>query len=181
MYRLIVAAKIRAAWRQMQRHNYQAVLDQFAPDFEYRFVGDHALGGTRRTLELQAAWFDRLFRLIPDIEFTVRDVVIRGWPWRTRAVSLLDVRIPSEKGYAPGESVWINEIVQEIELRWGRITRITTMTDTQREVAYLRRLADRGITEAEAQPIEDANVSVLQGDRELAARVPLGEVGHRLG
>ena len=98
-----------------------------------------------------------------------------------RAVALLDVRIPSESGYAPGESVWTNEVVQEIGLRWGRITRITTMTDTQRELAFLRRLADRGITEAEAQPIADANVGALQRDHELAARVPLGEVGHRLG
>jgi ketosteroid isomerase-like protein len=156
MYRLIVAAKIRATWREMARHNYDAVVRQFAPTFEYRFVGDHALGGVRRTRESQAAWFERVFRVFPTIEFTVTDVVVSGWPWRTRAVALLDVRIPGVGGYAPGEEVWTNEIMQLIHLRWGRITAITTMVDTQREVELLRRLAAQGMEEAAAAPIVDA-------------------------
>ena len=155
MYRMIVAQKIRASWREVQRRNPAAVVDQFAPDFEYRFVGEHALGGVRRTRASQLAWFDRLFRVFPSIEFTLRDVIVTGPPWRTRAAVLLDVCIPGERGYTDDEPVWRNEIMQTVELRWGRITRIVTMTDTQREVALLRRLAEGGMAEAAAAPIED--------------------------
>ena len=156
MYRAIVASQIRRAWRELQGRNPDAVLESFAPSFEYRFVGDHALGGTRRTREAQGAWFARLFRLFPDIEFTVRDVLVAGWPWRTRAVVLVDVRMLDEPGRDPGDAAWTNEVMQVIALRWGRITAITTLTDTQREVELLRRRADRGVDEALAPPIADA-------------------------
>ena len=156
MYRMIVAAKVRAAWRELQQRNYSAVIDQFASSFEYRFVGDHALGGTRRTRASQAAWFERLFRVFPSIDFTVRDVIVSGPPWRTRAVVLVDVRIPAERGYAPDEPEWRNEVIQVVELRWGRITRITTMTDTQREIVLLERLAATGMAEAVAEPLSDS-------------------------
>lgn len=155
MYRAIVASKIRRAWRELQARNPDAVLDGFASSFEYRFVGDHALGGTRRTRESQAEWFARLFRVFPDIEFTVRDVLVAGWPWRTRAVVIVDVRLLDEPGRDPGEPVWTNEVMQQIELRWGRITAITTLVDTQREVEALRRRADRGVAEALAPAIGD--------------------------
>ena len=70
MYRMIVARKIRASWREVQQRNPGAVVDQFAGSFEYRFVGEHALGGVRRTRASQLAWFERLFRVFPSIEFT---------------------------------------------------------------------------------------------------------------
>jgi len=155
MYRMIVARKIRTSWREVQQRNPAAVVDQFASSFEYRFVGEHALGGVRRTRASQLAWFERLFRVFPSIEFAVRDVIVTGPPWRTRAAVLLDVRIPGERGYTEDEPVWTNEVMQTVELRWGRITRIVTMTDTQREVALLTRLAQAGMAEAQAAPIED--------------------------
>ena len=76
-------------------------------------------------------------------------MIVTGPPWHTRAAVLLDVRIPGERGYTDAEPVWRNEIMQTVELRWGRITRIVTMTDTQREVALLTRLAQAGMAEAD--------------------------------
>ena len=166
MYRMIVARKIRASWREVQQRNAGAVVDQFARDFEYRFVGEHALGGVRRTRASQLEWFERLFRVFPSIEFTVRDVIVTGPPWRTRAAVLLDVRIPGERGYSDAEPVWTNEVMQTVELRWGRITRIVTMTDTQREVAILTRLTEAGMAEASAAPIEDGAAPIGDGDRD---------------
>jgi ketosteroid isomerase-like protein len=149
VYRAIVAARVRRAWRQMAAHDHEAVLAQFAPRFEYRFAGDHALGGVRHTREAQDAWFRRLFRLFPDIRFSVRDVLVAGWPWRTRVVALIDVAAPIDGGYR-------NEVAQTIELRWGRITRVTTLEDTQKLAAALERLGERGVEEALAAPIDDA-------------------------
>lgn len=152
MYRAIVAAKVRGAWAHMAAHDHVPVLAQFARRFEYRFVGDHALGGVRRTREAQDAWFRRLFRLFPTIEFTVRDVLVAGWPWRTRVVALIDVRI-ADGGYR-------NEVAQTLELRWGRITRVTTLEDTQKLVRVLAALAERGVEEAHAEPILDMSTAV---------------------
>jgi len=148
VYRAIVAAKVRAAWRQLQQRNPDAVLDQLAEPFEHRFAGQHAMGGVRRTRAAQAAWFARLFRLFPDVRFTVRDVLVAGWPWRTRAVAIVDVRLPSEPGYA-------NVVMQHLELRWGRIARVDNLEDTQALAALLDRRARAGDEEAAAAAIDD--------------------------
>jgi ketosteroid isomerase-like protein len=148
MYRAIVGVQVRRAWGEMQRHNAQAVLGQFGEHFEHTFAGEHALGGTRHTRAMQAAWFARLFRLFPDVRFNVRDVLVAGWPWRTRVVAVIDVTIPSEPGYR-------NVVIQQLELRWGRVTRIVNLEDTQRLADLLRRRAEDGNLEACAAAITD--------------------------
>jgi ketosteroid isomerase-like protein len=81
----------------------------------------------------------RLFRLFPDARFTVDDVVVQGWPWATRAVALVPVDRPG--GYR-------NEVARTIDLRRGRITRITTLEDTKKLSDVLAALAARGVDEA---------------------------------
>jgi ketosteroid isomerase-like protein len=160
MYRAIVAARVRRAWSDLQQHNTDAVLTQFAAHFEHSFAGEHALGGERHTREAQAAWFARLFRLFPDIQFSVRDVLVAGWPWRTRVVVVVDVSLPSEPAYR-------NIVIQRLELRWGRITRIANLEDTQRLADLLARRAAEGNAEATSTPITD---------RPLPAPTPQAEV-----
>lgn len=153
MYRSIVAAKVRTAWRHLQDRDHAFVLGTFAPRFEYRSVGDHALGGVRHSKPAMDAWFQRLFRLFPDAHFEVRDVLVRGWPWATRAVALVDVSVPSTPSTNGGG--YRNEIAQTIDLRWGRITRVNTLEDTQKLSGILDELAAGGVEEAGARPITD--------------------------
>jgi ketosteroid isomerase-like protein len=122
--------------------------------FTYSFAGDHALGGERRSREAQLAWFQRLFRLLPGVEFNLDDVLVRGWPWRTRAVALLHVR--ATVAGRPYE----NEFVQTLDLRWRRITRIHNLKDTQKLAAALERLSAAGVDEACAAPIRDRAASL---------------------
>ena len=112
----------------------------------YRFVGEHAMGGVRATRPAMERWFERLFRLF---RFELRDVLVRGWPWRTRAVALVAVRA------AVGNERYENEVAQTIDIRWGRIVAITTLEDTQKLAGALERLAAQGVEEAGAPPIED--------------------------
>jgi ketosteroid isomerase-like protein len=147
MYRAIVARRVRTAWERLEKGDYEYVLDQFAPAFTHSFAGEHALGGERSSRDRQRAWFERLFRLLPGIEFRVEDVLVRGWPPRTRAVALIGVR--ATVAGRPYE----NEVAQTIDLRWGRITAIHNLEDTQRLDSALKRLADTGLHEARAQPI----------------------------
>lgn len=149
MFRLIVALRVRAAWEHLASGDYSYVLNQFAPSFAHSFAGDHALGGERHSRDSQRDWFERLFLLLPGIEFTLEDVLVRGWPWRTRVVALLRVRA------AVAGQPYENEFVQTLDLRWGRITRIHNLEDTQKLAAALERLAAAGIAEARAAPITD--------------------------
>jgi ketosteroid isomerase-like protein len=158
MYRAIVARRVRIAWEHLARGDYDYVLDQFGPRFTHSFAGDHALGGERSSVVAQRAWFERLFRLLPGTEFMVDDVLVRGWPWRTRAVSLIRVRaIVAGQPYE-------NEVAQTIDLRWGRITRIHNLEDTQKLAATLERLAGSGVEDALAEPI-----TATERDRDGAA------------
>jgi ketosteroid isomerase-like protein len=149
MYRAIVARRVRTAWEHLNRRDYGYVLAQFAPRFTHGFAGEHALGGERSSADAQRAWFERLFRLFDSIEFKVDDVLVRGWPWRTRAVALIHVQATVAGQY------YENDVAQAIDLRWGRITRIYNIEDTQRLAAALERLAVIGYTEAVADQITD--------------------------
>jgi ketosteroid isomerase-like protein len=149
MYRAIVAQRVRTAWRHLNDRDIEFVLAMFARSFTHRFVGANAMGGVRNSLESQRLWFQRLFRLLPDIEFTVHDVLVAGWPWRTRAVVLVTTR---------GSSAGIefeNEFAQTIDLRWGKITHINVIEDTEKMGEVLGRLAASGVDEAVAPPITD--------------------------
>ena len=63
------------------------------------------------------AWFARLFGLFPGIRFVVDDIVVAGWPWDTKVAVRLGVRADLADG-----TVYENEAVQWIRLRWGRTT-----------------------------------------------------------
>jgi ketosteroid isomerase-like protein len=140
MYRMIVAHRVRQAWDHLKRGDWPYVVDQLAGDFTYRFVGDTAIGGTRTSRETMAAWFERLFRLFPDLRFE---------PWRTRVVVLVGVQATVD-----GEP-YTNELAQQLELRWGKITRVTNLEDTQKLERALQRIRASGVDEAAAAPIED--------------------------
>jgi ketosteroid isomerase-like protein len=151
MYRAIVASRVRKAWGRLNDRDVEFVLAMFAPSFTHRFVGANAMGGVRTSLESQRRWFERLFRLLPDIEFTVEDVLVAGWPWRTRVAALL-----TTKGTAAG-TPFRNEFAQTIELRWGRITKINVVEDTEKMGEILGRLAASGVEEAAAEQIADVS------------------------
>lgn len=147
MYRRIVGRKVRKAWGHVDAREVAPLLDGFASTFEYRFVGDHALSGVWTSRPTMEAFFARLFRLFPDARFTVEDVLVRGWPWDTRAVALVRVD-------APGD--YRNEVAQTIDIRWGRIVAVTTLEDTKKLSDALDAFAAAGVGEAAAPPITDA-------------------------
>jgi ketosteroid isomerase-like protein len=149
MYRAIVASRIRRAWRHVDQGDYASVLDQLAPQFIHRFAGDHALAGTRQHPEAARAWYQRLYRLLPGIRFEVTDVLVGGWPWRTRAVAL--VKVHATVAGEPYE----NDLAQVVDLRWGRISALSMHEDSQKLAAALARLHAAGVPEAAAPPIQD--------------------------
>lgn len=87
-----------------------------------------------------------MFRLIPDLHFEVRQIVVDGWPHRTRVMTLADL-----SGTVNGEP-YRNEMMQAIEIHWGRVTSIETLEDTVVLSRALQRLEEAGMAEAGAAP-----------------------------
>jgi ketosteroid isomerase-like protein len=151
MYATIVSHNIRTSWQALNKHNCAPVLQQMAPKFRYVFLGNHALSGERYNKATLERFFERVFRLFPDANFEVREILVKGMPWNTTAVALVNITAKLPNGQA-----YTNEISQTIRLRWGKITEIRTLEETQALMAALQTLLESGVTEAGAAPIEDA-------------------------
>ncbi len=150
MYASIVSQNIHASWQELNKHNCAPVLQQMAPKFRYVFLGQHALSGERHTTATLERFFQRIFRVFPNVRFEVSEVLVKGMPWNTTAVALVN----ATASLANGET-YRNEISQTIRLRWGKIVEIRTLEDTQKLVAALAKRLEAGVTEAGAAPIQD--------------------------
>jgi ketosteroid isomerase-like protein len=151
MYHAMVESRVRALFDAINRGDAEPVLSAFAPRFEHCFLGeDHALGGSRHTLAATRQWYERLYRLLPDIRFEVRRVLVSGGPWNT----LVLVQWNESNSGADGVRT-TNRGIHVMQLRWGRATLLVICPDTVGLQATLDRLALSGNAEAHAAPIVD--------------------------
>lgn len=155
MYKAIVRAKLRRLFAGASAGHWQPIVDGFATNFSYRFAGNTPLGGTRHTREAMQAWWTRLLTLFPGAQFLPQQILVQGPPWNTTVMThmLFRAHLPAVNGAAP--QPYENEVMQLMHLRWGRITSIVTVEDTQRFVDVLPALARAGIKDALAGPIVD--------------------------
>lgn len=150
MYHAYVRARVRRLFRAVNDGDAEPVLRLFAGRFEHYFPGEHALGGRRTTLATTRFWYARLYRLMPDIQFDLRDIWVGGGPWNTLVVI--------EWGEANSGTDRVrttNRGVHVMQLKWGRATRLQIWPDTVPLKATLDRLAAAGNAEAHAPPITD--------------------------
>jgi ketosteroid isomerase-like protein len=152
MYRTFVRRRITSLFAKANRGEWQAIIDGLSPNFVYRFIGDTPLGGTRTKRSSMKAWFERIYRLVPDAKLTPQVIVVEGPPWNTRIMTYVKFN-----GTLPAGAPYENEVMQLLRLRWGRITSVLTIEDTKRFADILPQLAAAGIAEATAPPIEDVN------------------------
>lgn len=148
MYHTIVRRQVQKSFAHLNQHNYQPVVASFTPDIHHHFAGDHALGGTRHSAAVASGWYERLFRLFPDVRFTVKNIVVSGLPHNTRVA----IQFRVDLAY-PGGKPYFNEVAQFITLKWGRIAHMELYEDTEKLVGLLNQLRDSGISEAAAAPI----------------------------
>src|SRR5258708_35849594 len=94
MYTTIVRRIVRSGFRALSAGNYEQVLRQFHPQVIFSFIGPAPLGGQRRGVEAAREWFQRLFSYFPGMQFTVRHVIVHGWPWNTLVATQLSVAAP---------------------------------------------------------------------------------------
>lgn len=150
MYHRIVAGKVRQVFTEINAGNWEPMLAGMAPTFTYRFYGDHAMSGERHTIAAMRRWWERTARLLPGMTFDVQEVLVSGWPWSTRVATRVKV-----SGKLPDGSVYANDFMQFMHMRWAKIDEVHTLEDT----AVLERALDAmyaaGLEEAHAAPITD--------------------------
>ena len=149
MYSRMVERTCRKAFEAVNRHDYDVLLNMCRPDIIHRFGGHHALGGTRRTRDGLALWFQRLGRVMPTLQLCTTDIWVKGGPWKTTAII---------RWVAAGEPLdgkpYQNHGVHIVEMRWGKAVSIDANEDSQAVADVLLRQAACGIDEALATPIE---------------------------
>ena len=147
-YRYAVEGVVRFAFARLSAGDYRTLLMACASDVEHTFAGEHALGGTRHSKEGLERWFERLFRLFPGLDFEVKRVLVRGWPWRTEAM------IEWVDRARPADGVpYVNEGCHVLRFSWGRLVGLHAYLDTQKVEEVCERLAQEGVEEAAAPPI----------------------------
>jgi ketosteroid isomerase-like protein len=148
MYKAIARRKAKATFDALSRGDWESAVKDVAPDVHHVFPGDNAIGGERHSREAMGRWFERLYRLIPDLHFEVKRIAVRGWPWdMTVAVEW------SDHGHASDGVAYENEGAHWIRLRRGKATYIHAYLDTEKVTAICNRLAQDGVEEAAAPPI----------------------------
>ncbi len=150
MYANIVAGNVRSSWQRLNARDSAGLLAQFAPNFRYEFFGVHALGGVRHTKKAVKKFFDRVFSIFPNAQFEIQHVLVKGMPWNTTVVALVQIQATLANGQS-----YQNQISQTIRIKWGRIVEILTLEDTQKLVNALQVQLEAGILEAGAAPITD--------------------------
>lgn len=135
MYRRIVAAKARRAWRKIAEGDRSAATSIARPDIHFQFVGDTPLGADIRGVEGFEQWFDDAVARVPGLSFEVHDVLVGGWPWDTRVAVRLGISAP-----LPDGDTYRNVGVQWLRLRWGRIVDDWVLEDTLALTKMLDRL-----------------------------------------
>lgn len=149
-YHLVVRKVIRRTFNRLSRGEYESVLKGISPSIVHTFSGTHALGGTRHSIEGMRRWFQRLYRLCPELNLEIKTMVVSGFPWNTAiAVEWVDTAKPADG------SPYANEGVHIIKMRWGKVVYLHAYLDTQLVEAMCARLTAYGMAEASAPPIED--------------------------
>lgn len=148
MIRKIVAQRARTTFERVNRHDYDRILQDALPNIRHRFAGDHALGGERNDKAHLRLWFERLGRLVPDLQLTVTDVWVKGGVRRAVVI----VRWTAEASLLDG-TPYRNHGVHIIHLHNLKVASIDVNEDSQAVARALERQAGAGLAEALAAPI----------------------------
>ena len=79
MYHSIVRRRIISLFDAINRGDASPVSQGFAKDFDHLLLGQRALS-SRRDLALVTDKYVRLFRLMPELHFTITRISVKGLP-----------------------------------------------------------------------------------------------------
>ena len=148
VYQMIVRKKVTAVFERLNQGDYEYALSGVGGTIHHRFAGEHCLGGERTSVTTMRLWFQRLFRMFPNLHFEMHSIAVSGAPWDTTVVVEWTDRATPADG-----TEYVNTGAHVIRMRWGRVVSIHAYLDTQVLMDTLNRMALSGIEEAHAPPI----------------------------
>jgi len=149
LYSSIVEKRIRETFDHVNNHRWKEAVKAVAPRIHHRVSGDHALGGERHNRQDLRRWFERLGRVLPNLQIKVNNVLVSGWPWHTTVFAQWD----GTATLLNGDASYINRGLHVFTLRWGRVYSLEEFQDSQAAASALAAQAAAGLEEAIAEQI----------------------------
>jgi ketosteroid isomerase-like protein len=148
LYRSIVKKRIRESFDQVNSRRWDELMTSIAPNVYHRFGGVHAIGGERHDNGALRRWFERLARVLPNLQLEIKNIWVTGWPWHTMVFVQWDGTATLLDG-----GPYSQHAIHVITLRWGKIHALDVFEDSQEVARALAAQAAAGLDEAVAEPI----------------------------
>src|SRR3954451_2000084 len=148
LYSAIVKNRIRQSFDHVNNHRWDELLGSIAPAVDHRFLGAHAIGGQRHDRETLRRWFERLARVLPNLQLEIRNIWVQGWPWHTMVFVQWDGAATLLDG-----GPYRQHAIHVITLKWGKIHALDVFEDSQEIARALAVQAGAGLAEAVEEPI----------------------------
>jgi ketosteroid isomerase-like protein len=148
MYHIIMRSKVRDVFNELNKGNYDPIFASLAPKFEHWFIGEHALAGLRTSLPMTRKWYERLYRIFPNIHFDIKKIVVQGAPWDTTITVEWDdsyTLLNNEKRSNLGAHI--------IHLKWFKADSIRIYCDTKLLLENLAIQAKGGVVDVALPPL----------------------------
>ena len=143
MYQSIVQSIIKKNFKSLSIGNYEDLLNTVSNDVIHSFLGNSAIGGQRQSKEKLRHWFERVYRLFPKLDFSVLNIIVSGFPWKTHVVVEWSANVTPIVG-----DTYINTGVHIIILKWGKAVKITAYENSELVAIACDKMVSAGITEA---------------------------------
>jgi ketosteroid isomerase-like protein len=127
LYRWIVQRILRTAYARHNQGDQAPVLRSLAEKFHYEYHGDSPLAGVRTSKAEMKEFLTGLTIRMPGHRFEAEDIAVHGPPWRTTVIVWLTLTVP-----LPGRPAMRSIVAQRARMRWGKITRLETLSDSKK-------------------------------------------------
>jgi ketosteroid isomerase-like protein len=144
LYHYFVKQLIRQSFGHVNNRRWDELLKSVAPKVHHRFAGAHAIGGERHDKETLRLWFERVGRVLPNLNLKVNNIWVKGWPWHTTVF----VQWDATATLLDGDASYFNRGLHVITLRWGSVYVLDVFEDTQEVARGLAAQAAAGLREA---------------------------------
>jgi len=148
MYHTIIRSKVRDVFNQLNNGKYDLIFASLAPKFEHWLIGEHALSGLRTSLPITRQWYERLFKIFPNIHFDLKHIIVQGTLWDTTITIEWDdsyILLNGEQRYNCG--------VHIIHFKWFKADSIRIYCDTKLLLDNMAIQAKGGVEEASFAPL----------------------------
>jgi len=148
MYHAIMKSKVRGVFKSLSNGNFAPVLSSLAPKFEHWFSGDHALSGLRTSMSITRAWYERLYRIFPDLHFDLNHMVVQGGPWDTTVTIQWTDHFTLRTGEQRS-----NCGAHIIHFKWAKADSVRVYCDTKLLLDSLAVQSQNGVADAAMSPL----------------------------